>query len=67
VLEVFKKLTESGWIVKKTEFKQIMDFVGIGANDFEENKQLQNYIKQFSREIGLSAADISEIMESDID
>lgn len=30
ILEVFKKLTESGWIVKKTEFNQILDFVGIG-------------------------------------
>ena len=31
VLEVFKKLTESGWIVRRAEFKQILDFVGLGV------------------------------------
>ena len=31
ILEVFKKLTESGWVVKRAEFKQILDFVGIGV------------------------------------
>jgi hypothetical protein len=29
LLEVFKKLTESGWIVKLEEFKQILGFVEI--------------------------------------
>lgn len=37
ILEVFKKLTESGWLVKKVEFSQILDFVGIDANDIAEN------------------------------
>jgi len=49
VLEVFKKLTESGWIVRKAEFKQILDFVGISVEDFEASEQLSKYIKLFSK------------------
>lgn len=62
VLEVFKKLTESGWIVRKAEFKQILDFVGISVEDFEASEQLSKYIKMFSKQIGLSVAEICEIL-----
>jgi len=63
VLEVFKKLTESGWIVRCTEFKQILDFVGISAADFDENTQLTKYIKVFARELGLTVQEICEILQ----
>lgn len=56
ILEVFKKLTESGWIVKLAEFKQILDFVGIdfvNTDIREQNKDLKNFIRKFAEEIGI--------------
>lgn len=58
MLEVFKKLTESGWIVKLPEFKQILEFCQI---DFvntphrEHNKLLKKFVEQFAQEIGIEA------------
>ena len=33
ILEVYKKLTESGWIVKESEVKQTLQFLGISQHD----------------------------------
>ena len=38
ILEVFKKLTESGWIVKLPEIRQIISFVGLSKKDIEEDE-----------------------------
>ena len=58
LLEVFKKLTESGWIIKLNEFKQILQFVGV---DFvrtpyrHHNKELKMFVQRFAEEIGIES------------
>ena len=36
-LEIFKKLTESGWIIQLPEVKQIMSFLGVTYSDIYDN------------------------------
>ncbi len=35
ILEVFKKLTESGWIVNKAVIKQIIEFCNVEKSDLK--------------------------------
>ena len=65
VLEVFKKLTESGWIVKLPEFLQILDFVGIDfvrTSPRDHNQELRKFIKKFAEEIGIRSNDMHKII-----
>jgi hypothetical protein len=43
---VFKKLTESGWLVKLAEFKQILEFVGVDLINSEQrnDKVLKKFV-----------------------
>lgn len=65
VLEVFKKLTESGWIVKLPEFIQILDFVGIDfvrTSPRDHNQEVRKFIKKFAEEIGIHSNDMHKII-----
>jgi hypothetical protein len=64
VLEVFKKLTESGWIVKLPEFKQILDFVGIDflRSPRAQDSHLKRFLWQFAEEIGINEADKESLL-----
>ena len=55
ILEVFKKLSESGWTVDLTELKQIIRFVGVDPHALNTNFQLQDYLKAFCRALSLPA------------
>jgi hypothetical protein len=54
MLEVFKKLTESGWIVKGPEFKQIIDFVEITVSQLVQDPSLKDFIAEFMKHLGCS-------------
>lgn len=53
LLEVFKKLTESGWIIGKAEFKQITDFVGVTRECLATDRLLVDFIRNFLKCLGL--------------
>ena len=58
MLEVFKKLTESGWVVKLAEFKQILEFCKIdfaNTHHREHNKSLKKFVEKFAEEIGIES------------
>lgn len=52
ILEVYKKLTESGWIVKESEIKQTLQFLDINREDVESDKQLSTFILKLLEVIG---------------
>ena len=54
LLEVLKKLTESGWIVGKAEIKQIIDFVGVGVKDVRHDPKLRDFLKYFLKQLSIS-------------
>jgi len=53
ILEVFKKLTESGWIVKKSEVKQIINFVGITVEEVRNNPDMTEFLNTWLRALGI--------------
>jgi len=54
ILEVFKKLTESGWIVQKAEVKQIINFVGITVEDVKNNPDMTEFLNTWLKALGIS-------------
>jgi hypothetical protein len=52
-LEVFKKLTECGWVVNLPEFRQIIEYLGIRGAELHLNLQLSEYFMAFLAKIGV--------------
>ena len=53
MLEVFKKLTESGWIVQGSEVRQIIQFIGISTAMVEGNRHLRHFLSEWLHALGL--------------
>ena len=65
-LEVFSKLVQAGWIVKKPEFLQILTFCGLDFHNSAIEKEvgelswigLKEFFKRFAREVGCTEREI---------
>ena len=64
---MFHALLQSGWIIQKTEFMQILEFLGIDlslrAYEYHGVKgQVKRFVKTFCEELDFSVEDTNEIL-----
>jgi hypothetical protein len=57
LIEVLKKIVESGWIIQKSEMKQIFEFVQIESSMVlgKDNYQFKKFLNLIIKEFGVKA------------
>jgi hypothetical protein len=53
MLEVLKKIVESGWIISTPEMKQVIEFLGVDSGIFKENQSNRHFLEKTLDEFGL--------------
>lgn len=62
ILEVFKKLVESGWIVRQPEVMKMFNLAGITSGIVRTQKGLDRFLKKFIAAAGMNNDEFSEFL-----